>query len=154
MALNGNARHIVCFGNEWHGDDGFGVRVHEALVRLAWPEDVKLFNAGIAGLGALRFLEDCRQAILVDALAGFGNVGEVYLFRPETMAGRGSLTSGHDLGIPYLLQALQTLRVPLPDILIVGAEIAAVEPFSPGLSATAERAVHKAVGLIQSVLHT
>lgn len=145
-------RHIVCFGNELHGDDGFGIRVYAQLCRLTWPKDVDVFNAGIAGLNALRFLEDCCQVILVDALANFGNVGEVFLLRPEDLADRPEQLTGHGLGIPYLLEALKVIREPQPDILIVGVEIAAVNPFSPGLSDKTERAVPQTVQLIRGLL--
>jgi hydrogenase 3 maturation protease len=146
------SRHIVCFGNELHGDDGFGIRIYTQLHRLTWPKDVELFNAGIAGLNALRFLEDCRQAILVDALANFGNVGEVCLLRPEDLADRPEQLTGHGLGLPYLLDALKVIREPLPDILIVGVEVAAIKPFSPGLSDKTELALPKTIQLIRNLL--
>ncbi|MDO9267802.1 MAG: hydrogenase maturation protease [Methylobacter sp.] len=145
-------RNIVCFGNELHGDDGFGIRIYAELRRLTWPEDVEVFNAGIAGLNALRFLEDCSEAILVDALANFGNVGEVCLLRPEDLADRPEQLTGHGLGIPYLLEALKVIREPLPDILIVGVEIAVLKLFSPGLSDKTEQAVAKTVQLIRGLL--
>jgi hydrogenase maturation protease len=147
-----NARHIVCFGNEWHGDDGFGIRVYEQLCRLAWPRDVRVFNAGIAGLDALRFLEDCRQAVLVDALIHSGRSGEIRVFRPEDLADCGQPPIGHGAGLAYLLQALRVVREPLPDILIVGAGIEAVKPFAPGLSENMERAVPETVRLIRSLV--
>jgi len=145
------ARHIVCFGNELHGDDGFGSRIYAQLCQLTWTKDVEVFNAGIAGLNALRFLEDCRQAILVDALANFGNVGEVFVLRPDDLAHRPEQLTGHGLGLPYLLEALKVIREPLPDILIVGVEIAAVNSFSPGLSDKTEQAVAKTVHLIRGL---
>jgi hydrogenase 3 maturation protease len=145
-------RHIVCFGNELHGDDGFGIRIYTQLRQLTWPKDVEVFNAGIAGLNALRFLEDCSQAILVDALANFGNVGEVCLLRPEDLADRLGQLTGHGLGIPYLLEALKVIREPLPDILIVGVEIAAIKPFSPGLSDKTELALPNTIQLIRNLL--
>ena len=145
-------RHIICFGNELHGDDGFGSRIYARLCQLTWPNDVELFNAGIAGLNALRFLEHCRQAILVDALANFGNVGEICLLRPEDLADRPQALTGHGLGIPYLLEALKVIRDPLPDILIVGVEIAAVTAFSSSLSDKTEQAVAKTVQLIRDLL--
>jgi hydrogenase maturation protease len=146
-----SARHIVCFGNEWHGDDGFGVRVWERLRRLAWPPDVAVFNAGIAGLDALPYLEDCDRAILVDALAGAGKIGEVRLFRPEDLAAFRPPRTGHEAGIPYVLEALKVIRDPPPDILIAGAAVGAIEPFSPGLSPAAEQAVSVTVRLIQGL---
>ncbi|TRX03584.1 hydrogenase maturation protease [Candidatus Methylobacter oryzae] len=152
MALSCSSRHIVCFGNELHGDDGFGSYVYAQLCRLIWPEDVKVFNAGISGLNALRFFDDCSRAILVDALVNFGNVGEVCLLRPEDLADRLQQPTGHGQGIPYLLEALNAIRNPLPDILIVGVEIAAVTPFSPGLSDKTAQAVAKTVQLIRGLV--
>jgi hydrogenase maturation protease len=143
--------HIVCFGNELHGDDGFGIRVYEALCRQAWPNGVEVFNAGVAGLNALRFLENCRRAILVDALANFGSPGELYVLKPEDLAEGKPDLSGHGLGIPYLLEALEAIRKPLPDILIVGVEIECVRPFCIGLSERTERAVDETVQLIRGL---
>lgn len=145
-------RHIVCFGNELHGDDGFGIRVHAELCRQVWPKDVAVFSAGIAGLNALRFLEDCSQAILVDALANFGNPGEIFLLKPEELADRLQPLSGHGLGIPYLLEALKIIREPLPNILILGVEVATVKPFSMGLSDKAELAIPEALRLIRDIV--
>ena len=145
-------RHIVCFGNELHGDDGFGARVYSELCQLAWPKDVEVFNAGIAGLNALRFMEACRRVILVDALANFGNVGEVCVLKPEELAARNQQVSGHGLGLPYLLEALKVIRDPLPEILIVGVEVTAIEPFSFGLSDKTEQAIPKTVRLIRGLL--
>ncbi|WP_333875078.1 hydrogenase maturation protease [Methylobacter sp.] len=145
-------QHIVCFGNELHGDDGFGIRIYAQLCQLTWPKNVEIFNAGIAGLNALRFLENCSQAILVDALANFGNVGQIFVLRPEDLADRPEQLTGHGLGIPYLLEALKIIRNPLPDILIVGVEIAAVAAFCPGLSDKTEQAVLKTVHLIQNLV--
>lgn len=144
--------HIVCFGNELHGDDGFGIRIYTELCRLAWPEDIEIFNAGIAGLNALRFLENCRKAILVDALANFGKAGEICVLRPEDLADRPQRLSGHGLGLPYLLEALKVIREPLPEILIIGVEITAAKPFSPGLSDNVAQAVPETVRLIRGLL--
>ena len=146
------SRHIICFGNELHGDDGFGLRVYSQLCDLTWPCDVEMFYAGIAGLNALRFLEDCSQAILVDALANFGNIGEICVLRPEDLAARPQQPTGHGLGIPYLLEAVKVIRTPPPAILIVGVEVAEVSPFSIGLSPKTEQAAPETVRLIRGLL--
>ncbi|WP_245549388.1 MULTISPECIES: hydrogenase maturation protease [Methylomicrobium] len=144
--------HIVCFGNELHGDDGFGMRVYEMLCRQVWPNDVKVFNAGVAGLNALRFLENCSRVILVDALANFGSPGQIYVLKSEDLAEGRQELSGHGLGIPYLLEALKAIREPLPDIRIVGVEIEGVRPFFIGLSEKTERAVIETVRLIRGLV--
>lgn len=145
-------RHIVCFGNDLHGDDGFGTRVYARLLETALPSDVEVFNAGIAGLDALRFLENCRQVILVDALINIGETGKVYVLRPDDLPPTFNPTVGHGLGIPYLLKALQTLTASVPDILVVGVEIGELKSFSIGLSHHTERAVPKTVRLLQKFL--
>jgi hydrogenase maturation protease len=66
------AVRVVCFGNPWHGDDGFGLHV---LRRL--PGEVDAFDAGTAGLDALPYLESCAKAVLVDAVRTGAPVGTV-----------------------------------------------------------------------------
>lgn len=142
----------ICFGNEVHGDDGFGIRVFSALCELAWPKNVKVFNAGIAGLSALRFLEDCIEAIVLDALTNFGNMGEIYTSRPEDLAVRHQPLTGHALGIPYLLEAPKVMPTPQPDILIVGVEVDAIKPFSLGLSHKTEQSVDGSVEVLRELV--
>ena len=46
--------HVVCFGNVWQGDDGFGMHVFRRLCEMrGLPPQVKVFDAGTAGLSAL-----------------------------------------------------------------------------------------------------
>lgn len=142
-------RHIICFGNALHGDDGFGQYVHDRLRQQAWPEDVRLFNAATAGLDALAWLEGCRQAILVDALVDQGRPGAIRLFRPELPAGETRDLSGHTAGVPYLLQAAAAVYGTLPDIVVVGAEIGGITPFAPGLTPPLRRAAERVLRLIR-----
>ena len=59
--------HVICFGNLWEGDDGFGIHVFRRLnERPGLPRQVRLFDAGIAGLGALGYFERCQKAAIVD----------------------------------------------------------------------------------------
>ena len=44
--------HVICFGNELHGDDGFGPAVHARLAAAPLPGHVRLLRADIAGLVA------------------------------------------------------------------------------------------------------
>lgn len=146
-------RHIICFGNELHGDDGFGVAVFNQLVQYSWPQDIQIFNAGITGLNALNLLATCQQAILVDALINFGQVGTVYQLRPDELAANHHPElSSHGLGLPYLLAALKTIREPMPDIVIIGVEIASVQLFWQGLTDQTTLAVEKTVQLIRGML--
>lgn len=130
---------MICFGNAWHGDDGFGQHV---LRRL--PAGVTAFDAGTAGLNALGYFEGCDKAVIVDAVRTGAPVGTVHRLLPrdlETPAGELSL---HELGVGAVLAAL---REP-PDVVLVGAEVGEVHAFTDRLSAPVEAAVPEAVRLV------
>ena len=78
--------HVICFGNELHGDDGFGPAVHAHLAAAPLPAHVRLMRADIAGLAAIGCFEGCAQAIVVDALRGFGPAGSLHALDPADFA--------------------------------------------------------------------
>ena len=78
--------HVICFGNLWQGDDGFGIHVWRRLRELrGLPRQVRVFDAGIAGLGAVGYFEGCRKAVIVDALKTCGRVGHVRRVRLDKL---------------------------------------------------------------------
>lgn len=140
-------RHILCFGNPLHGDDGFGPAVYQRLASMPLPNDLRLMDAGTPGLAALALFQDCDEVIIVDALAPGGVPGRLSQPLPETIAAEAS-PAGHGIGVGYLLQALAALPEPEPQIRIIAVETAAVTPFQPGLSKPVANAVDKAVALL------
>ncbi|MDD3328188.1 MAG: hydrogenase maturation protease [Zoogloea sp.] len=118
--------HVICFGNELHGDDGFGPAVHAHLAAAPLPAHVRLLRADIAGLAAIGCFEGCGRAIVVDALRGFGPAGSLHALDPAGF---------HGAGLGALLQLLPAALEQLPQIRLIGVEAARVAPFSPGLSA-------------------
>lgn len=137
-------RHIICFGNPLHGDDGFGPAVFRRLASLPQPDGVRLFDGGTPGLAALALFEGCDEAVIVDALAPGVAPGRLSCLSPETLATESSL-AGHGIGVGYLLRALAIQPQPSPRIRIVAAEASAVTPFKPGLSEPVVKAVDAAV---------
>lgn len=125
--------HIICFGNELHGDDGFGAAMHERLSQLPLPGHVGLYRADIAGLAALDCFEHCAQAIVVDALQGYGPPGSVHELEPAAVAVEEPGGS-HGTGVGGLLRMLPEVLPRLPRIRVIGAEIARIDAFRPGLS--------------------
>ena len=72
-------QHIICFGNLWQGDDGFGIHVFRRLKDgVVLPKSVRLFEGGVAGLNALAYFEGCRKAIIVNRPKSAGEVGSVH----------------------------------------------------------------------------
>jgi hydrogenase maturation protease len=131
--------HVVCFGNAWHGDDGFGQHV---LRRL--PPGIWAFDAGTAGLNALGYFEGCEKAVIVDAVRTGAPVGTVHRLLPGDLESPGGELSLHELGVGTVLAAVPEP----PDIVIVGAEVGQVQPFTDRLSAPVEAAVPQAVELV------
>jgi hydrogenase maturation protease len=131
--------HVVCFGNAWHGDDGFGQHVLRSL-----PAGIEAFDAGTAGLDALGYFEDCDKAVIVDAVRTGAPVGTVHRLLPGDLAIPGDELSLHELGVSSVLAALPEP----PDVVIIGAEVGEVRAFSDRLSAPVAAAVPEAVELV------
>lgn len=146
-------RHIVCFGNPLHGDDGFGHAVYRRLASLPAPADLRLFDAGTAGLSALALFRNCDETIIVDARAAGGVPGSLSQPSPQTLIAEAALSS-HGAGVGYLLRALSALPEPMPNIRILAAEISTATPFQWGLSSPVADAVDKAVTILSRYFHT
>ena len=138
------ATHVVCFGNALHGDDGFGIHVYRRLQDEALP----IFDAGTAGLDALPCFEGCTRAVIVDALRAGGSVGTVHRLAASDLECCGGEFSLHDLGIPSLLAALAAVSPAPPEIVVIGAEVGDIGPFTDRLSPPLEAAVSEAVRLV------
>jgi hydrogenase maturation protease len=140
--------HVVCFGNAWHGDDGFGQHVFRCLqANGVLPPGVMAFDAGTAGLNALGYFDGCAKAVMVDAVRTGARVGTVHRLLPGDLAPPGAEFSLHELGVSTLLAALATSRRP-PDVVLIGAEVAGVHTFTQQLSAPLEAAVAAATRLV------
>jgi hydrogenase maturation protease len=138
--------HVVCFGNAWHGDDGFGLHVYRRLRELdAVP---RLFDAGTAGLDALPYFEGCDRAVIVDAVWTGGTVGTVHRLTAGDLERPGGELSLHDLGVASLLAALAALSGRPPEVIVIGAEVGEIRPFSDRLTPPLEAAVDEAVRLV------
>ena len=143
-------RHLIGFGNDLHGDDGFGIAVCQRMAERPLPDDVRVFAAGTRGLDALALFEGCDEAIVVDASEPAGQPGRLGFPAPETLAEDSSLP-GHGAGVGYLLRALAALGQQ-PRLRIVTAEAAALMPFHLGLSPEVERAVEETMALLHDWL--
>lgn len=69
---------VVGCGNSVRGDDGVGVAAVHALAREPLPAHVKLVDAGTGGMDVLFHIEGVRRAILIDAVQGAGQPGEIF----------------------------------------------------------------------------
>ncbi len=142
--------HIICFGNLWHGDDGFGVHVFRRLTQIGVPEHVRVFDAGTAGFNALGYFENCQKVIIVDAMASGLPAGMVRKFAWESSVTPEVAFSVHAVGVVHLLALLPVVTTKMPEVVIIGAQIGCLVPFTDKLTAELEEAVETTVSLIQT----
>lgn len=149
---------VLCFGSLVAGDDGFGVHVYNKLQgRLAERPglSVEVIDAGLLGMAALTYFEECERVIVVDALGYAGQAGRVSRLSLEDLAAPKAAFSAHALDLAHLFHALPIIFEgrPSPVVTIVGAEI---EPpqgaFSMELSAPLLAAVDQAIASIEAEL--
>lgn len=75
---------VVGMGNLLRGDDGFGVRVVEALEEAGVPRGVTTAEVGTGGIHLVQELMSGYDAlILVDAVERDAEPGTVFVLRPE-----------------------------------------------------------------------
>ncbi|MEX8518183.1 MAG: hydrogenase maturation protease [Leptothrix sp. (in: b-proteobacteria)] len=137
-------RHLLCFGNELHGDDGFGPAVGRRLAALPLPPPWQLHQMGTRGLDALALLQDCEAAIVIDAAAPDGQPGRLRELAASAVPVETAL-AGHGMGLGFVLRALQASGAPLPALRILTAEMTEVRMFCMSLSPAVSAAVDAAV---------
>jgi hydrogenase maturation protease len=141
--------HIVCFGNAWQGDDGFGQHVFRRLgERGVLPRGVAAFDAGTAGLNALHCFEGCAKALIVDAVRTGRRVGTVHRLDPAELEPPSGELTMHDLGVSSLLAALAVVADESPDLVLIGAEVGELRAFTDRLSPPLEAALPTVVRLV------
>ena len=133
---------VLGLGNTIMSDDGFGVRVVEALsARYRFRGDVGLLDGGTLGLDLLPRLEGIDRLLIVDALEMHAPPGAVFRLAgeevPRALAGKLSV---HQLGVQDLL-ALAGLQGHLPGVLVVWG----VQPERLGMGTALTAAVAAAI---------
>lgn len=98
---------VICVGNEWQGDDGFGPAVGRYLnERYELPADVAVLDRAVMGYGIVPDLQACDVAVVVDALDGTGTEpGTVLSFDSDDMANAPRMASLHDVRFADVLSA-------------------------------------------------
>ena len=143
--------HVVCFGNIWQGDDGFGMHVFQQLCALqSLPPQVKVFDAGTAGLSALDYFENCSKVVLVDAIQTGSQIGSVHRLHYADLALSDEEFSLHGIGVNHLLTVLPVVFEgrAMPDVVVIVAEIGAIHPFTNTLTPLVAAAVEKVITLV------
>ena len=129
---------IVGIGNILCRDEGVGVHVIEELKNHSLPDYVEVYDCGTGGLDILEFLEGSDKAIIVDAVRGGMEPGEIYHVRLDEVDakdGKMKMVSLHELDLIRAIKiGKRAYNVP-ENIIVIGIEPKSVEL---GVDLTAE----------------
>ena len=118
---------VVGVGNILLGDEGVGVHVIRELKKLELPENVEVLDMGVATFSLPSYLGERKKIILVDAVEGGGEVGEIYRILPEEIKKREQgFLSLHEMSIASTLDTLQLEGIPRK-IVILGVEVGEIK---------------------------
>ena len=150
------------FGNVLRGDDGFGVRVVEALAAGSVPRDVRLLDVGIGGIQLVQELMLGTDAlVIVDAVDVGRPPGTVVVLDPprtdvrswSVTQRRDALADVHYATVERALLLAQALDVLPPVVHLVGGQhLDAVEGVGIGLTTHVEAAVRVAADEVRRLV--
>jgi len=151
---------IAGIGNIFLGDDAFGCEVVKELLRLRWPDGVRVVDFGIRGFDlAYTLLEGFDLTILVDATPRGDAPGTVYTIEPElsdfdTLEAGAVVVETHGMNPLKVLSLVKSMGGQLKNVMLVGCE---PETFGPeeglmGLSEPVAAAVPAAVQKVESLV--
>jgi len=134
-----NTEHVMIMGvgNILFSDEGFGIRVVEALQqRYDFPENVSVIDGGVLGINLMGIIADADQLIVVDVIRNKGNPGDLYRIDgqaiPDRIRAKNSLHQIDFLEALTLCQALDKV----PETVIVGIEPRDIETLAVELTPT------------------
>lgn len=153
---------VAGMGNVLRGDDAFGIRVVQALEQQnTLPADVRLYEAGIAGIPFVQELMDGYDALIIaDALDRGAEPGSLFVLEPneakpsELDYGRvhQSMVDAHYADPSKVLLLARALKVCPPRVFIVGCQSANIEEACAEMTPAVERAVPLAAEQILQLL--
>ena len=121
--MDGEQITVLGVGNILFTDEGIGVRVVEALEAMyTFPQNVKLIDGGVLGMGLLAVISDADHLIVVDAVKNGGKPGSLYRLEgediPKRILGKNSL---HQVDLLETLTLCQVFEK-VPETIILGVE--------------------------------
>ena len=97
---------IICVGNRYRSGDDLGARVYDLLASRTIDAGVELIDGGLLGLNLLRFVDNARRVVFVDAVEGFAAPGAVVALPRQAVAALADGAWGHAAGLPHLFEFL------------------------------------------------
>lgn len=146
---------VLGIGNMLWADEGFGVRVVEALDRdFALPDHVGVMDGGTQGLYLLPHIENLDALIIVDAIDYGLAPGTFRTLRgAEVPAFLGAhKMSLHQTGFQDVLATAQLMGRCPRDLVLIGVQPAVLDDYGGGLTDIVAAQVQPAVDAVLAVL--
>ena len=144
---------VAGMGNVLRGDDGFGVRVLEALRNSGnLPKDIHTYEAGIGGIPLVQELMDGYDCLIIIDIVNRGvQSGTLFVLRPDVQDVSSALDA-HYLEPSSVLIMAKALNICPPHTYIVACQPQSCEDATLGLHPTVESAVAPAVKTILDLI--
>jgi len=116
---------IIGFGNLLLKDEGVGIHIIQSMQELSLKKNGKLVIMDGGTCPDILYLlpEGVDKLILVDAVKGGGNPGDIYRFTPNDLTFSSAIfTSVHQFGIAEGLRGLALLDDNPKETIIIGVE--------------------------------
>lgn len=112
---------VLGVGNILLSDEGFGVRVAEALSqRFRFPDAVEVLDGGTLGIELMRFLDGAERLILIDAIHGTEPGSFRIIQGDDVRLYFQEKVSLHEMGIQEVLASLVVMEKPIAEIVVIG----------------------------------
>jgi hydrogenase maturation protease len=145
---------ILGVGNLLFSDEGFGIRVVQALEgRYSFPENVSIVDGGVLGVSLLGVMSEADHLIVVDVIRNQGVPGDLYRLAgdaiPERIRAKNSLHQIDFLEALTLCQAMEKV----PEAVIVGVEPEDISTLSTALTATTHNQMETIIQMVLAELN-
>ncbi len=139
---------ILGIGNILYSDEGFGVRVIEALRKLDLPENVELIEGGTDGAKLLPVIMQSDYLIIVDAIRADEDIGAIFRIPIEEVRQRPRInTSLHQVGIMEVIGMANILGSHVKGV-IIGIQPKDISTLRESLSPEIKKRIPNAIELI------
>jgi hydrogenase maturation protease len=144
---------VAGVGNVFLGDDGFGVEVACHLAERPLPDGVVVADIGIRALHlAFQLLDKPALLLVVDTVDRGARPGTLFVIEPQIGGARtDGMADAHSMTLATVIASLRGLGGEVPPILLVGCQPQFIGE-RMGLSPVVQRAVPRAVALVESTI--
>jgi hydrogenase maturation protease len=144
---------IIGVGNLLMGDEGLGVHVVEELNKRELPPGVEVIDGGTGGIVLLNLMEGADKVIIVDAVLGGKEPGEIYVLGVDRLVkGVVKFFSLHEMDLLSTLRIGKELGKLPPELVLVGVEPKNYQEYSMDLTPEVKAVIPRVIEVLLNLL--